>query len=95
MNVMRTYIAGTPYHKGAYDAVAKLQSGDVLLLIREPSNHYDSNAVAVHTADGMKLGYVPRIDAIVTAKILDLELKCACYFAGYPSRAAISIEWEA
>ena len=63
MPVMKTYIAGAPYHEGTRDAIAKLRRADELVLVREPSNPHDRNAVAVHAADGTKLGYVPRVDA--------------------------------
>lgn len=95
MPVMKTYIAGAPYHEGARDAIAKLRTADELVLVREPSNPHDRNAVAVHAADGTKLGYVPRVDAGAVAKVLDRELTCSCRFAGCPSTTSVTIEWEA
>jgi hypothetical protein len=50
--------------------------------------------VAVHAADGTKLGYVPRVDAGAIAKVLDRELACSCRFSGIPSTTSIDITWE-
>jgi len=94
MPVMKTYIAGAPYHEGARDAIAKLRRADELVLVGEPSNPHDRNAVAVHAADGTKLGYVPRVDAGAIAKVLDRELACSCRFGGSPSTTSIEITWE-
>lgn len=95
MPVMKTYIAGAPYHTGAREAIAKLRGGEELVLVREPSNPHDRNAVAVHAADGTKLGYVPRVDAPTVAKVLDRELPCSCRFSGKPSTTSVTVEWEA
>lgn len=95
MPVMKTYIAGAPYHTGAREMIANLRRNEDLVLVREPSNPHDRNAVAVHAADGTKLGYVPRVDAPAVAKALDLELPCACRFDGKPSTTSVTIEWEA
>lgn len=94
MPVMKTYIAGAPYHEGARDAIAKLRRADELVLVREPSNPHDRNAVAVHATDGTKLGYVPRVDAGAIAKVLDRELACSCRFGGGASTTSIEITWE-
>ena len=95
MPVMMTYIAGAPYHTGAREAIAKLRRGEELVLIREPSNPHDLNAVAVHAADGTKLGYVPRVDAPAVAKVLDRELPCRCHYNPASSTTGVKITWEA
>lgn len=95
MPVMKTYIAGAPYHPGAREAIAKLRRGAELVLVREPSNPHDRNAVAVHDSDGTKLGYVPRVDAPAVAKVLDRELPCSCRYEGKQSTTSVDIEWEA
>ncbi len=51
-------LVGTRY----YDAEAAwpaLEVGQPVVLLREPSNSHDSNAISVHSA-GRRLGYVPR-----------------------------------
>ena len=45
--------------------------GDVVYLIREPGNPYDANAIAVHNAQGHRIGFVPRQQAAVMAPYID------------------------
>ncbi|WP_345434856.1 HIRAN domain-containing protein [Microbacterium gilvum] len=45
--------------------------GTDYLLVREPSNPHDRNAVAVHDADGRKVGYVSAARAAILAPVLD------------------------
>ena len=44
----------------ALDRIARLKPNESLSLVPEPHNEFDPLAVAVQTADGMPLGYVPR-----------------------------------
>jgi len=94
MPQMLTYIIGSRFHAGAPQAVLRLRRGEELVLLREPSNPHDRNAVAVHAQDGQKLGYVPRQDAPSVAKELDLELpiRATVRTAGGNN---IDISWEA
>lgn len=69
--LMRTYIAGPSHHPGAREAIALMKGGDALTLVREPGNPFDKNAVAVRDRIGLKLGYVPRVDAPAIAKAMD------------------------
>ena len=45
----------------------------LLLLVREPKNHYDDHAIAAHSAS-TKLGYVPRTDNPLMARMLDVGI---------------------
>lgn len=45
--------------------------GEAIDLRREPDNGYDAGAVSVWTADGVKLGYVPRIHNEALANLMD------------------------
>ena len=45
--------------------------GDRLTFIREPGNPYDENAIRIQNQDGVKLGYVPKKDNIVFARLMD------------------------
>ena len=55
------FVAGFQYHEGMRREVARtLCEGDTVLLIREPDNPYDDQAIAVRTKDGHRVGYVPR-----------------------------------
>lgn len=76
MAKMMTVVVGGRYHDGAVKATAKLKKGEELWLIRETNNPHDKNAVTVHTAEGQKLGYVPRQDAPAVAKVLDTDTPC-------------------
>src|SRR6185312_9652459 len=59
-------IAGFRYEAGSRD----LNVGDPLLLIPEPTNEYDPNAVAVFW-NGSRIGYVNRLQAPTIAKWLE------------------------
>ncbi|GAB4346354.1 MAG: HIRAN domain-containing protein [Desulfobulbaceae bacterium] len=52
-------VAGFQYYEGPR-CIHTLRPGDPLLLVREPHNPYDELAVAVHTRDNVKLGFIPR-----------------------------------
>lgn len=62
-------IAGGYYH-GLAKAAGLIARGETLLLRAEPANPYDSNAVAVHRADGTMLGYIPRAANAPVARLL-------------------------
>jgi hypothetical protein len=53
------------------DVISKLRVGDRLVLVREPENVYDPNAIAVKTESGEKVGYIDRITAEDIARGLD------------------------
>lgn len=52
-------IAGVSF-EGRQEQVANLQQGQVVMLVKEPNNEHDPDAIAVHTLSGHSLGYVPR-----------------------------------
>lgn len=72
-------ITGSTFYPGATDAIARLPFGLPLMLVREPTNKYDKNAIAVHltkTVDGNltpshKIGHVPRGTAEELAPLMD------------------------
>jgi hypothetical protein len=59
------------HHHGLYAALPGLRPGVILQLVREAQNPHDFDAVAVHSADGLKLGYVPRAANTPIAALLD------------------------
>lgn len=94
MVTMLTYTAGVAYRPGSRERLASLIPGEALILMREPSNLYDKNAVAVYDG-GMHLGYVPAVDAPAVVKAL-AELgpgRVKCTYVGSPSSTTISITW--
>ena len=62
-------IAGGNHH-GLYLVREALAIGERLRLRAEPDNPHDANAIAVHRADGLMLGYVPRIANEPVAQLL-------------------------
>lgn len=52
---IQTNIAGSWYYKEEYQ---KVQTGDVVYLIKEPSNPYDRDAIKVLNVDGKQIGHV-------------------------------------
>lgn len=66
----KSFVAGSRYYQ-AYDVFETLQPGQALILRRQPDNKYDSLAIEVLTTEGVKLGYVPRIDNEPFARLID------------------------
>ena len=66
-----TYVAGTTHVVGIEDIAPTLDPGDKLNLYREADNPYDEMAILVMTEHDIKLGYVPRKDNVVFARLMD------------------------
>lgn len=66
-----TVVAGTSHVEGMHEILKRLQTGDRLQFVREPENSFDDKAIMVQTADGEKIGYVPREDNIVFSRLMD------------------------
>jgi hypothetical protein len=58
------------YHHGLEGALDRIAPGTKLTLVREATNPYDADAVAVHL-DGVKLGFIPREANSPVARLLD------------------------
>jgi hypothetical protein len=74
--VLQTAIAGLRYcvNEGEEEGVALLRTltpGTELHLFREPDNAADPLAIAVYTAGGRKLGYVPHFKNETVARLMD------------------------
>lgn len=65
-----TKIAGTRYCDNQ-DVFKGLEKNVPLLLEREADNKYDSNAIKVMTTDREKLGYIPKSDNSIYARLMD------------------------
>ena len=82
--VQSSPLAGFRYAAGS-EHFGELRAGDELILLREPENAFDANAVRVEWR-GRKLGYVPRRENSAIAWALD---------RGESLRARISrVEWH-
>ncbi len=66
----KTYIAGIT-HLDDDEPVDKLETGDKLILKRQPENRFDENAILVLDQKERKLGYVPERDNIVFTRLMD------------------------
>lgn len=66
-----TYIAGTTHIEGIGELAKHMKLDDRLTFYREPNNEYDDMAIVIKNADGVKLGYVPRKDNVVFARLMD------------------------
>lgn len=74
--LQEVYVAGYQYHEGMKRSVeAALDVGQELHLVREPNNQYDGNAIAVKTASGHMLGYLPRDVNEIPATLCDQDIK--------------------
>ncbi len=66
-----TYVAGTTHIEGMEELEPHLNSDDRLEFFREPDNPYDEQAIVIKTRNGVKIGYVPRQDNVIFARLMD------------------------
>lgn len=48
-----------------------MQLEDKLEFFREPDNPYDNKAIVIRNADGVKIGYIPRVDNAIFSRLMD------------------------
>ena len=89
-----TYVAGTMYVEGIEELEPHLKIGDKLTFFREPNNPYDAKAIRIENADGVKIGYVPRADNVVFARLMDAgkrqqDLMKLYGISGFPAQKAM------
>ncbi len=66
-----THVAGTTHIEGIEELEQHLNTGDKLDFFREPDNPYDSRAIMIKTENGVKIGYVPKVDNVVFTRLMD------------------------
>ncbi|MEE0859108.1 MAG: HIRAN domain-containing protein [Acutalibacteraceae bacterium] len=66
-----TYIAGTTHIEGIEELEPHLNNDDKLDFFREPDNRYDKEAIMIKTSSGVKIGYVPKQDNVIFARLMD------------------------
>jgi hypothetical protein len=72
-------------------ALRNAEDGDELVLVREPDNKFDSNAVQVHDTAGHFLGYIPKsMNSDVAAHLDEGYVPDVCLFEG----GRVYIEFE-
>jgi len=69
--LFKTHIAGTSFVEGIEELEPYLQVDDKLDFFREPDNPYDKRAIVIKNADGVKIGYIPRADNKIFARLMD------------------------
>lgn len=76
-------IVATQYGDLTEAEVQAIQPGAALVLVREPDNKYDKNAVAIYL-DGRRVGYVPKNQNGVLAQFIDQQGRDALVFGARP-----------
>lgn len=69
--LLATTAAGTTHVAGIEELEPFLRPGDRLELVRVPDNPSDPNAIKIYTRDRVKVGYVPRKDNLILARLMD------------------------
>ena len=67
--LFNSYVAGTT-HLEDQSVLGEIKEEDDLLLQRE-DNRFDQNAILVLTNERRKLGYIPKTDKVVFARLMD------------------------
>lgn len=103
LNQISFWIAGTSYEKRKKN-ILRCKISETVLLVREPDNEFDANAIHVKTKLGQSLGYVGKMKALELAPILDnnsipnhaliTELKCNLSDDAYGVKISLFISQE-
>lgn len=68
--LLNCHLAGADFYKPE-DTHKSIEVDEELFLKREPWNKYDTFAIAVLNKEKKKIGYIPKIDNKVFARLLD------------------------
>jgi hypothetical protein len=68
--LIECYVAGTNFHN-VKEIEPELNIGDFLIFKREPENPYDEYAIAIYTELQKKIGYVPKDNNEILARLMD------------------------
>ena len=79
--ILEIHIAGTSYRENIAEIEPSLETGQMFQMIREPENEYDCWAIAVYAND-YKLGYVPRAQNEIIARLMDAGKLFYCKLTG-------------
>lgn len=69
--LIKTYIAGTSYVENIDDIEEGIVKGTKLALFRETNNKHDKLAILIKDEKGNKLGYIPRGNNEILARLMD------------------------
>ena len=68
-------VAGIRYRENIGELLKNLKVGHRVILVREPDNEYDGLAIMIQNEDKEKLGYVPRVNNEIPARLMDAGMK--------------------
>lgn len=86
IHLFDTFVAGVTHLKDT-SVLEEIKVGDNLVLQRE-DNKYDNNAVIIFTENKKKLGYVPRVDNIIFARLMDAGKLLKAKISGIEQRGS-------
>ena len=69
--LFETHIAGTSHIENMDELAGKIEIGTKVSFYREATNEYDPKAIKVELDDGSKIGYIPKADNPVFARLMD------------------------
>jgi single-stranded-DNA-specific exonuclease len=95
---VQTHVVGVTF-EGRQAVVALLQPGEEVLLVRDPHNPYDSNAIKVVRQNGQQIGFLDRYLAARLSGKLDqygqpVEAIVTLITGGYSAYASLGVVIE-
>ena len=66
-----TYVAGAIFVKEIDEIFYHLALEEKLDFFREPNNPHDRQAIVIKTSNNVKIGYVPKVDNLIYARLMD------------------------
>ncbi len=83
-------VAGVKFHQKAFTE-ANVKLGDKIELKPEPTNLYDSNAIAVYKGEH-HIGYVPRTNNVEILKLITTGPVACLVETAWPRGCGVSVE---
>ncbi len=65
------HVAGTTHIADIEEKTERIAEGTTLMLVRDPGNKYDANAIAIQTAEGERIGWIPQDQNEVLSRLMD------------------------
>ena len=88
IHLFDSFVAGTSYLEDQ-SVLENIQVGEDLALQRE-ENKFDDKAILVLTSEKKKLGYVPRKDNVIFARLMDAGKMLKARISGIEQRSSIT-----
>ncbi|MGJ7029565.1 HIRAN domain-containing protein [Niabella hirudinis] len=70
--LLQSFVRGFRFYEGMR-LLDQMQEGDMLQMVREPENQFDTSAIALHF-NKHRIGYIPREDNELLSKLMDAEV---------------------